>query len=37
MIQINLFIKLKYTNRHSKPIYGFQKGKRTGNKLGVWD
>ena len=31
----NLFTK--QAHRHRKQIYGYQKGKKVGDKLGVWD
>ena len=38
MIQMDLFIKQKWTHRHRKQIYGYLRGKGVGrDKLGVWD
>ena len=37
MIQINLFTKEKQTHRHRKQTYGYQRGSRGRDKLGVWD
>ena len=37
MIQMNLFTKQEQTDRHRKQTYGYQKGKRGREKLGVWD
>ena len=39
MIQMNLFAKYKWTHRHRKWTYGYQRGKVEGreDKLGVWD
>ena len=37
MIQMNLFVKQKQTQRHRKQIYGYQRRKRQGDKLEVWD
>ena len=37
MIQMNLFTKQKQTHRHRKQMYGYQRGKRGRDKLGVWD
>ena len=36
MIQMNLFMKQKQTQRHRKQTYGYPRG-REGDKLGVWD
>ena len=33
----NLFIKQKYSQRHRKQTYGYQKEKMGRGKLGVWD
>ena len=35
MIQMNLFTK--QTHRHRKQTYGYQKGKKGRDKLGIWD
>ena len=37
MIQTNLFTKHKYTHRHRKQIYGYQKEGRQRDKLGDWE
>ena len=35
---MNLFTKQKQTHRHTKQIYGYQRGKERGrDKLGGWD
>ena len=34
---MNLFTKQKQTHRLQKQTYGYQRGKRAGDKLGVWD
>ena len=35
---MNLYTKQKWTHRHKKQTYGFQRGKGVaGGKLGVWD
>ena len=34
---MNLFTKQKETHRHRKQIYGYQRGKAGGDKVGVWD
>ena len=35
---MNLFTKQKYTHRHRKQTYGYQRGKGVErDKLGVWD
>ena len=34
---MKLFTKQKLTHRHRKQIYGYQKEKGGGDKLGVWD
>ena len=37
MIQMKLFTKQKQTHRHRKQTYGYQRGKRGRDKMGVWD
>ena len=37
MMQMNLFIKQKLTHRHRNQTFGYQRGKRGSDKLGVWD
>ena len=34
---MNLFTKQKQTHRLRKQIYGYQRGKGVGDKLGGWD
>ena len=34
---MSLFTKQKNTHRHRKQTYGYQRGNRGGDKLGVWD
>ena len=36
-ILMNLFTKQKQMHRHRKQTYGFQRGKKGRDKLGVWD
>ena len=37
MIQMNLLTKQKWTHRHRKQTYGYQRGKVGRDKLGAWD
>ena len=37
MIQMNLFMRQIETHRHRKWIYGYKKGMKEEDKLGVWD
>ena len=32
-----LIYKTKTTNKHRKETYSYQRGKRAGDQLGVWD
>ena len=34
---MNLSTKQKQTHRHRKQTLGYQRGKKGGEKLGVWD
>ena len=37
MIQMNLYTKQKWTHRHRKQTYCYQRGKGRRDKLGIWD
>ena len=34
---MNLYTRQKQTQTHSKQTYGYQRGKETSDKLGVWN